>query len=218
MDWKIGAALAVVAVVLLTAFFAGGLGLPSLNIGGVSGFFTAFSGGVAKNVSIDAVLGIVDFQIATRSDVIEAELLNPSSKITVGNSLVDLSAKRTVKMVVKGWDGKINVNGSLSLDGTAEEIEIDGIILTPTEKTSRLLFSGLAFADLNVRKVSLSGLRFPEANGYVYIDSGKTTIRLDAEPLELQNFVGDVRVDTSLRLSGIAGKLLVSGENTVNVE
>lgn len=217
MDWKVGAAIAVAAIILVTAFFAGGFALPSWNGGGMTGFFTAFSGGAAKNVTVDAVLDIVDFGMATKADAIEVELLNPSSEITVGNSLVDLSSRQSVKMIVKGWDGKITVNGSLFLDGTAEEIEIDGIILTPTDKTSKLFLSGLAFADLDVKKVSLNGLRFPEADGYVYIDSGKTTIRLDAEPLEFQNFVGDVRIDTSLRLSGIAGKLTTSGQNTVDI-
>ncbi|MEM5814442.1 MAG: hypothetical protein QXD77_01360, partial [Candidatus Aenigmatarchaeota archaeon] len=116
------------------------------------------------------------------------------------------------------WNGKITVNGSLSLDGTAEEIEIDGIKLTPVDKQSRLYFSGLAFSDMGIKEVYLNSLKFPAASGYVYIDSGKLVVRLDDEPLELTSFAGDVKVDTSLRLAGMAGKLYVPGQNKVNVE
>jgi hypothetical protein len=218
MDWKVGAVLAIAALVLITAFFSGGINLPAINTGGVSGFFTAFSAGSAKNVTVDTALDLAPFEISTKADYIEVELLAPSSEITVGNSLVDLSSRTTVKMIVQGWNGKITLNRSLSLDGTADEIIIDGIKLTPVDKTSKLTFSDLGYADLSVRGVNLNSFAFTKANGYVYVDGGKTTVRVDDEPFEFRSFSGDINTDTSLRLSGTAGSLLVSGKNVVSVQ
>ena len=216
MDWKIGAVVGVVVVILLTAFLANGVSLPSFGTAGMSGFFTAVGG--ARNVTVDLVLEKSAFAIDTKAYSIEAVLVNPSSEITVGSSMVDLSSRETAKLEIKGWKGKVAVNGTLSLDGTAEEIMVDGIRLTPTDKESKILLNGMEFTDLAVRDVSLPSVSFPAAAGYVYISGGKTTVKADSEPVELGSFVGDIRIDTSLRISGTAGKVSIAGKNTVNVE
>jgi len=218
MDWKIGAVVAVVVVIMATAFFGSGFSLPSFDASGVSGFFTAVSGSGPKNVTVDAVLDLVDFKVDTAAYSIEAELINPSSRMTVGTSLVDLSTRPTVKIEIKGWKGKIGVDDSLSLDGTAEEITVDGIKLSPVDKESKLSFSGLSFEDLKVRDVSLPQFSFPKASGYVYINGGKTTVRLDNEPFDLASFKGDITVDSSVRLSGVSSIVSSAGENTVSVK
>jgi len=218
MDWKFGATILAVAAVLITAFFAGGVSMPSVGTGGVSGFFTAASANAAKNVTVDTVLDAASFSIDTGASLVEVELLAPSSDITIGGSLMDLSSRPSVKLKLVGWKGKITVNGSLSLDGTAREVDVDGIKMTSTGGESKLVFKEMGFSTLGISEVSLSSLKFQDADGYVYIDGGKTTVRLDGEPVEFGSFFGSIDAGTSLRLGGTVRSLSVSGENKIRVE
>ena len=217
MDWKVGAALIVAGVLILTGIFSSGFNIPSFNTSGVSGLFTAASGGGAKSADVDVVLDKVDFSVNTVGDSVEVDLLNPSSEVTVGSSLVDLSSRQTVKMVLEGWNGRITVNGTLSLDGTAESVVIDGIKMNPADRTSKVALSGFDFQNLDVKGVALDKFALPSASGYVYVNGGKTTVRADSDPVELDSFKGELKVDSSFRLSGTAGRVSVAGENTVNI-
>jgi|GEM_PF-3979805 len=216
MDWKIGAAVAVILAIAVTAFFSGNVAIPSFSTSGVSGFFAAATGGSAKNFTVDAVIDTVSMAFDTKADSITVELPSPS-KMTVGGSLLDLSSRPMVIIELRGWSGRITENGTLSLDGMADEITVDGIVFTSAGKSSTLTIDGAAFNNLNVRGIALNSLVFPEANGYVYVNGGKTTVNVDKEPLELTSFSGDITIDTSLRLSGIARAVSVSGENKISV-
>ena len=208
----------VAGVLILTGIFSSGFAFPSLNAGGISGFFTAASGSGAKSADVDFVLDRVEFSVTTVADSVEVGLLNPSSEMTVGSSLVDLSSRQNVKLVLKGWNGKITVNGTLSLDGTAESVEIDGIKLNPADRTAKVALGGFDFEDLDVKEIALDRFALPGVSGYVYVNGGKTTVRADNDPIELNSFKGELKVDSSFRLSGTAGRVSVAGENTVNIE
>lgn len=211
MDWKIGAALLVIGLLLLTAVFSNGLSLPalpSLNLGGLSGLFAAIAPNSAKSVDVDAILDIQDFSVSTKADSIEVELHNPSS-MTVGDFSYDLSAYDSTKLILSGWNGKISINGTLSLDGTAESVQIEKLPFT-SAKPMKLVLNDVKFKDLSVKAVSVDRLAFPAATGYIYVGGGKTTVRADGEPVDFTSFNGDMTIDTSLRISG-TGRVSVSG-------
>lgn len=217
MDWKVVAVVAVAVVILMTAIFAGGVDIP-VDVSGITGFFGALSGGgTGGNITINAILDFQKIELDTKASSIEVEILNPSSDITLGTNTIDLSAEESVTLVVSDWSGKINADDTITLEGEASKLVINGIVVTPS-RNEKLVLEGLDYNELRIHAVSLPKLLFQNVDGYIYIDEGKTTVHVEGEPVELGSFSGDIIADTSLRLDGVTNKLLVSGENKLSVE
>jgi len=218
MDWKITAVAAVAIVIFISAILAAGVIPVDLETGGISGFFAALTGAQEGNISINIIFDFQEIELDTKASFMEVKIINPSSEITLGRNKVDLSGEESVKLEISDWDGKINAGNKLMLDGTAGEVKINGIKIAPIDKNSKLFLEGLEYKDLKVRDVFLPKFSFDSARGFVYINNGKTTVRVENEPVEIGSFAGDITLDTSLRMDGATNKLFISGENKLSIQ
>jgi hypothetical protein len=216
MDWKIAATLIVAAGILVGAFLA----TSGVNFGGATGFFTAVTGGAKPtNISFAANLAPVDLTFTAPATTMVIKYAGPGAQFVVGSEKLDLSQQPQVEMSIEGWSGKVSISNTntLTLDGTATKLTVNGISILPSSDRQRIAVTGLSFTSFKVTGLSLGGLKLPAASGFVDIGNGKTTFKADGEPLEFGNFNGELLVEPTLKLSGTTDRLLLAGQNKLSI-
>ena len=209
-DWKVLVALGIAGVAVLSAFFA-------LNPnGGISGFFTA--GESAGNVSLTATIFQTPFSVITQASRLTLVLPKFSEGLTISGQKLDLSAFDQVEIVLVGWNGKIDFDKELTLSGTAKSVIVNNIGLSQDGKSQTISGKGIQFNSVKLSSITVQNLKIDEATGKVDFASGKNSIKLDKEPLELSNFDGSIDVKDGIVIEGTSSKILIAGESKISVQ
>ncbi|HLC88699.1 MAG TPA: hypothetical protein VJG49_01560 [Candidatus Nanoarchaeia archaeon] len=151
----------------------------------------------------------------TKVEALAITFSNPSTAIRINNDRLELGNLKEVDLTVKSFFGDLALDGdSLSLDGTAKQIQVNNVVLSSDDELE-ISFQNLNYRTLDIEKVGLPKLKLAVGAGELHL-AEKLIYILREENVDLDYFQGSLFLgkdaDTVLRLEGTTTGLSISGE------
>lgn len=217
-DWKIIAAVAVAAVIILTSIFASTDALKGLkNI--FSGLNLFPEQNVVRKILVSALLAAYGNQALS---IEEAEKITidfvPNSNILVSGQTLDLTNLTSVSIRIEKFEGKSIINFTtnlITIDGAAQKVFVNDIGIASEQaavKTTDLRVNSIKFVNAEPKQLSLL------VSGTMTVDS-KHSMKFDSEQLTIDNYFGDIEArGYLLSINGYASKLAATNNLKLAIE
>lgn len=145
-----------------------------------------------------------------------------ASEVKVNSDSLELNVQRAV-LKITGFNGNLKLDSkSISLEGTANRLEVNGIALSAASKIS-LSFAALSYEFAHFSNMRLNNLDFVSSEGKLTVGTRLSYNLEETQTTSIYNFFGNLNVDknlntttTSTFLEGIASGLDLIGE-TLNL-
>ena len=140
---------------------------------------------------------------------------DPTTLININEDHLELNNLAEINLDIEGFLGELSLNDvSLSLDGTAKRIEVNGVALSSKEEMD-ISFQNLKYNFLNIADVRLTNLNLPIGQGELKV-AERLNYLLDNEAVSLNYFRGDLFLgegaNATFSLDGTTKGLSVSGD------
>lgn len=210
--------LGILGIVVYTSFF-GGIGFTGSVISGSSEIISGTS--AEKMIDFSAKTTIPELALSGSFEKVEIRG-GSDSYLQVGDQKFYLGDSKNNYMVFRNYNGEISFDsGKISkLTGKAEELTINGIIVTPqTKETSKInLQAPITYNMLAMINEVLIKKATYTTTGTINVGNGKNAIYIDEEQVSITNFRGNLEVvNGKLSLSGKIQGLDVSGETNIHI-
>ncbi len=148
-------------------------------------------------------------------DEISLEFTDLTTKIKINDDRIELNNIEEVGLDIKEFSGTIIFNKeSLSLDGLAKRIAVNGVTLSSSKEDLKISFDDLVYTYLDLTEVEMEELELPAGNGNLEMEE-KLSYVLEDESLKLGSFKGDMILSREdeivLGMEGLANGLTLRG-------
>ncbi|MBI4981041.1 hypothetical protein HZC30_05805 [Candidatus Woesearchaeota archaeon] len=147
--------------------------------------------------------------------VLNVRFIKANTKLMVNKQTLELGSLEQVELKIDDFGGNLNFNSrSLSLEGTAARISVNGIALSGKEL--ELSFQGLEYEQIKALGIELPKVELSNGKGNLILGRGKLRYELESkDKAALRVFEGDLTVDKSksapVSMEGIISGVEVSG-------
>ncbi len=212
MTLKRKATLLILVLLFLAASVGTGIGITKFAPGLIEKIDSAFAGSggnSSSRIPIDAVLEFKGLDLKGANSISIA-FENPTDRVSVNSESLDLSNVTSGELTAEPFDGSINITETANLSGKTQKLAINEIAILPNVKSlninGQLNYNAISL-DLSLDTFSYT------SSGSVSMASGKATVSLDNEKLDLQNFVGIFVVSKNeLKISGTVDNVRIAGK------
>lgn len=207
--------LAVISLLVFSAFFNNGEGIKSLT------GLVSFSGNSFENISQEGIylqtsLSVPEIKHNQEFERIEITKAKESS-FNIGDSVY--SGVEEIALINFEGDFHFSKENILKVDGKSEKVVVEG---NPVSSQSRRriktsLDGQSEYSSIDIYGIMLKKLDYV-SDGSIIIGSEGTEINLKKERIILENFGGDLKVQNdNLMLEGYLNKITKKGENTLTI-
>ena len=227
MDWKIIAALVVAVAIVVSGFLAsGGINFAGTGANPIGDFLTGAKDAVSNILSgtasekdinrtlrVSGSLSIEDGLLKLNSPASSVEIgFNTPASMNVGSEIIQLSDGETA--VIGNFSGMLDIyaNNTVLIDGNAETIYVSNIGILPHAQKTVSIKSASSARSIRVYNISVGSLNL-NVSGSLDIGQGKVAIKAESEPLQIENFKGNLDISgASLAIEGLSEKVLLNRE------
>lgn len=168
-----------------------------------------FPGGESQSsFNVNAMLQMSSIEMDVEE--VTLDIIVESGGLTINGLIVESGSQ----IVLTNFEGTIKINGSVTLEGTAESAVVDNVVLSGEEvaiEAEELRFSSLTLSNLNLPYFSLNGL------GTIDVAS-KGTFNANNEQIELSNLNGDITFTPgTAQVTGNVKSIRIAGNPGVEI-
>lgn len=129
---------------------------------------------------------------------------------------VSVVPEQDARVVVESYEGTLLLNGrSVTLDGDAARVRINGVALHTGSSSVKVRVDGLEVRGLEARDIDARRLG-ATLTGTLNVQD-RVVVTMNNEPLELEAFLGTVALSDALVIDGKARRVFVSGKDYTTV-